>query len=377
MTDLASRATQAWLRPVDRDGRVILEAGGTWTVFAVAQLRHIHDPAQGRRNVSAIDIAGIDRLDTAGALELMRLQRQYADASLEGGTPEHRGLIDLVAKGVVSGLPRPPKMGWLTHALYELGETVMEFFEQTARLLGFFGEVLVVIAGAIRRPHRFRPWSVIAQMHEVWILAMPIVGVLIFLVGVVIAYQGVEQLKTFGAETFTVEAVGIAIMRELGVLLTAIIVAGRSGSAFTAHIGTMQVNLELDAMRTMALNPIEWLVLPRIVALVISMPLLVFFGNLLGLFGGAFAASIYLDFTLPQFFARLRDTVPIWNFWIGMIKAPVFGFVIAAIGCYEGLQVRGSAESVGKQTTKSVVEAIFFVIVLDALFSIIFLLAGV
>jgi phospholipid/cholesterol/gamma-HCH transport system permease protein len=206
---------------------------------------------------------------------------------------------------------------------------------------------------------------------------MPIVGVLTFLIGVVIAYQGVEQLRRFGAETFTVEAVGISILRELGVLLTAIIVAGRSGSAFTAELGTMQVNLELDAMRTMALNPVEWLVVPRIIALVVSMPLLVFFGDMVGLAGGAFASWIYLDFTLPQFFSRLRDTVGIWHFWTGMIKAPVFAFVIAAVGCYEGLQVSGSAESVGRQTTKSVVESIFFVIVLDALFSIIFLLAGV
>jgi phospholipid/cholesterol/gamma-HCH transport system permease protein len=237
--------------------------------------------------------------------------------------------------------------------------------------------VLVVFSSAIGHPRRFRIAAVVAQMREVWIQAMPIVGVLTFLIGVVIAYQGVEQLKAFGAETFTVEAVGISILRELGVLLTAIIVAGRSGSAFTAQLGTMQVNLELDAMRTMALNPIEWLVVPRIVALVVSMPLLVFFGNIVGLLGGAFACMIYLDFTLVQFFSRLRDTVDIWHFWTGMIKAPVFAFVIAAVGCYEGLQVSGSAESVGRQTTKSVVEAIFFIIALDALFSIIFLLAGV
>lgn len=377
MTDIASQATAAWLRPADRGGRTILEAGGAWTVFAVAALRRLEHPVEDLQAVAAIDIAGIDRLDTAGALEIVRLRRHFPDAALEGGRPEQLALIELVDKGASVALPKPQRMSWFAHALYELGETVMHFFEQTARLLAFFGEVLVVMGGAILRPRRFRPLSIVAQMNEVWILAMPIVGVLTFLIGVVIAYQGIEQLKAFGAETFTVEAVGIAVLRELGVLLTAIIVAGRSGSAFTAQIGTMQVNLELDAMRTMALNPVEWLVVPRIVALVISMPLLVFFGNLMGIFGGAFAASIYLDFTLPQFFARLRDQVPIWNFWIGMIKAPVFGFVIAAVGCYEGLQVRGSAESVGRQTTKSVVEAIFFVIVLDALFSIIFLLAGV
>jgi len=211
----------------------------------------------------------------------------------------------------------------------------------------------------------------------VWIRALVIVGVLTFLIGVVIAYQGVQQLRQFGAETFTVEAVGIGMFRELGVLLTAIIVAGRSGSAFTAQIGTMQVNQEVDAMRTIGLNPIEWLVLPRISALVISMPLLAFWGDMTGLLGGAVACTVYLDFTFVQFFERLRDTVGPWHFYVGMIKAPVFGAVIAIIGCFEGLQVRGSAESVGQLTTKSVVESIFCVIVLDAIFSIIFLLAGV
>ena len=193
-------------------------------------------------------------------------------------------------------------------------------------------------------------------MYEVWIRALVIVGVLCFLIGVVIAYQGVQQLRQFGAETFTVEAVGIGMFRELGVLLTAIIVAGRSGSAFTAQIGTMQVNQEVDAMRTIGLNPIEWLVMPRISALVISMPLLAFWGDMTGLLGGAVACTFYLDFTFVQFFERLRDTVGTWHFYTGMIKAPVFGVVIATIGCFEGLQVHGSAESVGQLTTRSVVE---------------------
>ena len=189
--------------------------------------------------------------------------------------------------------------------------------------------------------------------------------------------QGAVQLRAFGMEILTVNLVGRLTFRELGVLLTAIIVAGRSGSAFTAQIGTMQVNQEVDAMRTIGLNPIEWLVLPRITALVFAMPMLAFWGDMTGVLGGAVACTIYLDFTFVQFFDRLRDTVGVWHFYTGMIKAPVFGIVIATIGCFEGLQVRGSAESVGQLTTKSVVESIFCVIVLDAIFSIIFLLAGV
>ena len=240
---------------------------------------------------------------------------------------------------------------WFAHWLEEVGRNTVDLYQQGINLCAFFGEILVVFVEACLQPRRFRVSAVVRQMYEVWIRALVIVGVLCFLIGVVIAYQGVQQLRQFGAETFTVEAVGIGMFRELGVLLTAIIVAGRSGSAFTAQIGTMQVNQEVDAMRTIGLNPVEWLVLPRIVALVISMPLLAFWGDMTGLLGGAVACTFYLDFTFVQFFERLRDTVGPWHFYTGMIKAPVFGAVIATIGCFEGLQVHGSAESVGQLTT--------------------------
>jgi len=275
--------------------------------------------------------------------------------------------------------PAPParRENWYVHLFGEIGHDLVDLLKQIVNLCAFSGEILVIFVEACVQPRRFRVNVVVRQMLEVWIKALVIVGVLCFLIGVVIAYQGVQQLRQFGAETFTVEAVGIGMFRELGVLLTAIIVAGRSGSAFTAQIGTMQVNQEIDAMRTIGLNPIEWLVLPRLLALVISMPLLAFWGDMTGLLGGAVACTVYLDFTFVQFFDRLRDTVGAWHFYTGMIKAPVFGFVIAAIGCFEGLQVEGSAESVGQLTTRSVVESIFVVIVLDAVFSIIFLLADV
>jgi phospholipid/cholesterol/gamma-HCH transport system permease protein len=222
------------------------------------------------------------------------------------------------------------KVNWLAHWLEEVGHGTIDFYKQVLNLCAFFGEILVVFVEAVLQPKRFRPNAVIRQMYEVWIRALVIVGVLCFLIGVVIAYQGVQQLRQFGAEIFTVEAVGIGMFRELGPLLTAIIVAGRSGSAFTAQIGTMQVNQEVDAMRTIGLNPIEWLVLPRITALLISMPLLAFWGDMAGLLGGAVACTIYLDFTFVQFFDRLRDTVGPWHFYTGMIKAPVFGIVFAA-----------------------------------------------
>ena len=370
---------QPTIRYTQRAGKPVIEVAGTWTVFSLRGIRRTAEKAlqaagAGKAN-RIVDAKKVERLDTAGALEILLLAGG-PDAQIETADKAHADLFKVVQDNMCEAPPeRHPS--WLAHWLEEIGRNTVHLYEQGVNLASFFGEILVTFVEACLQPKRFRLNAVVRQMYEVWIRALVIVGVLTFLIGVVIAYQGVQQLKQFGAETFTVEAVGIGMFRELGVLLTAIIVAGRSGSAFTAQIGTMQVNQEVDAMRTIGLNPIEWLVLPRISALVISMPLLAFWGDMTGLLGGAVACTVYLDFTFVQFFERLRDTVGVWHFYVGMIKAPVFGAVIAIIGCFEGLQVQGSAESVGQLTTKSVVESIFCVIVLDAIFSIIFLLANV
>ncbi len=367
------------IRYTERAGKPVVEVGGTWTVFSVRGIRKKAEKAlqaagAGAKGQRTVDATGLERVDTAGALEILELAG--GEAEVETKNDEQAALFKIVRENMCEAHPAHHVNG-LVHWLDEIGRSSVDFYKQVINLCAFFGEILVVVVEAVLQPKRFRPNAVIQQMYEVWIRALVIVGVLCFLIGVVIAYQGVQQLRQFGAETFTVEAVGIGMFRELGPLLTAIIVAGRSGSAFTAQIGTMQVNQEVDAMRTIGLNPVEWLVLPRITALLISMPLLAFWGDMAGLLGGAVACTVYLDFTFVQFFDRLRDTVGAWHFYTGMIKAPVFGIVIAVIGCFEGLQVRGSAESVGQLTTKSVVESIFCVIVLDAVFSIIFLLAGV
>ena len=364
-----------------RSGKPVVEVGGTWTIFSVRGIRQKAEKAlqaagAGRAAVRSVDARAVEQLDTAGALEILALVGGGPNAEVMTKDQAQADLFDVVRKNMCVAPPEH-RVNWFAHWLEEIGRNSVHFYAQAVNLCAFFGEILVVFVEACLQPKRFRINAVVRQMYEVWIRALVIVGILCFLIGVVIAYQGVQQLKQFGAETFTVEAVAIGMFRELGVLLTAIIVAGRSGSAFTAQIGTMQVNQEVDAMRTIGLNPIEWLVLPRITALVFAMPLLAFWGDMTGLLGGAVACTIYLDFTFVQFFDRLRDTVGVWHFYTGMIKAPVFGIVIATIGCFEGLQVRGSAESVGQLTTKSVVESIFCVIVLDAIFSIIFLLAGV
>jgi phospholipid/cholesterol/gamma-HCH transport system permease protein len=361
-------------------GKPLVEVGGAWTVFSVRGIRQkaakALQSAGAARAARLVDASGVERLDTAGALEILLLAGGGPDSEIKTADKAHADLFEVVQKNMCEAPPER-HVDWLAHWLEEIGRSTVSIYHQGVNLCAFFGEILVTFVEACLQPRRFRISAVVRQMYEVWIRALVIVGVLCFLIGVVIAYQGVQQLRQFGAETFAVEAVGISMFRELGVLLTAIIVAGRSGSAFTAQIGTMQVNQEVDAMRTIGLNPIEWLVLPRIIALLISMPLLAFWGDMTGLLGGAVACTVYLDFTFVQFFERLRDTVGPWHFYTGMIKSPVFGAVIATIGCFEGLQVRGSAESVGQLTTRSVVESIFCVIVLDAIFSIIFLLADV
>jgi phospholipid/cholesterol/gamma-HCH transport system permease protein len=372
---------QPTIRYIEQGGASVLEVGGDWTAFSLHDLRRRHDKARGaasggaRQSAKLVDATHVERLDTAGVLEILKLAGG-PDVEIKTKEGGHAELFKVVKENM--GEPAKPRhVDFLVHWLEELGRDLVDLGKQIGNLCAFVGEIIVIFVEACVNPKRFRIGAIVQQMFEVWVKALVIVGVLCFLIGVVIAYQGVQQLKQFGAETFTVEAVGIGMFRELGVLLTAIIVAGRSGSAFTAQIGTMQVNQEIDAMRTIGMNPIEWLVLPRINALVLSMPLLAFWGDMTGLLGGAVACTVYLDFTFVQFFERLRDTVGIWNFYTGMIKSPVFGFIIAAIGCFEGLQVKGSAESVGQLTTRSVVESIFCVIVLDAVFSIIFLLANV
>src|SRR5688572_9258197 len=330
-------AEQPTIRFDQKAGQSVLEVGGPWTVFSIREVAKLAEKARaasGARKIATVDASAVEQLDTAGALEILQLAGAGPDTEVTTQEKAHAELFKLVQTNMRKA-SHEPHANWIAGWLEDIGRALVGGIKQAVSLCAFLGEIVVTFGIAFVAPRRFRFPAIVKQLYEVWIRALAIVGVLCFLIGVVIAYQGVQQLKQFGAETFAVEAVGISMLRELGVLLTAIIVAGRSGSAFTAQIGTMQVNQEIDAMRTIGLNPIEWLVLPRISALVISMPLLAFWGNMTGLLGGAVACTIYLDFTLVQFFDRLRDTVGIWHFYTGMIKSPVFGFIIAAIGCFE------------------------------------------
>ncbi len=379
---MASNA--ATLIETEDAGSVVLVAAGEWLVASAAELdrrlRALRLSAGGR---VSIDLAGIDRIDTTGAWLLMRTAR---DLSTPGNPVEMRNLrpafaplFDQVRAG---GFPSPishprPVHHSLAGFLALIGEISLGLFTRAWRILGFVGLVCETALRLIRHPGRLRLTAMVAQIEQTGVNALAIVGLLLFLVGVVIAYQGADQLRRFGAEIYTVDLLGVGILRELGVLMTAIIVAGRSGSAFTAQIGTMRVNEEIDAMRTLGLDPIEVLVMPRLFGLLLSLPMLTVFANVMGLLGGCLMARGVLGITIPQFVHELQNSLAPRTFWIGVVKAPFFAATIATIGCYEGFQVSRSAESVGRQTTLSVVEAIFLVIVIDAAFSIFFSILGI
>jgi phospholipid/cholesterol/gamma-HCH transport system permease protein len=256
--------------------------------------------------------------------------------------------------------------------LAQIGEVSLGLFGRAYNLLSFFGLICITAGSLIVHPRKLRFTALVAQLEQTGVNAVPIVGLLSFLIGIVLSYQGADQLRRFGAEIYTVNLLSVGILRELGVLMAAIIIAGRSGSAFTAQIGTMRVNEEIDAMRTIGLDPVEVLVIPRLLGLMLTLPMLTLCANLIGLLGGCLMSWASLGITPPQFLRQLQASVYGWTFWIGLIKAPFFAFIIALTGCYEGFQVARSAESVGRQTTLAVVESIFLVIVADAGFSIVF-----
>jgi phospholipid/cholesterol/gamma-HCH transport system permease protein len=372
-------APSATIVASEESGALTLRPQGSWLVTAATELdRRLHalDLPTGRQ--VTLDLAEIERLDTAGAWLLLRTEHALAargnNVAIENVRESFAPLLEqLRARGAAAPLPHPiPPHHTLVGFVARIGEITFMLGGRIYSMLGFGGLVSATFAELFRRPNRLRVTATLVQMEQTGLNAMPIVGLLSFLIGVVMAYQGADQLRRFGAEIYTVNLLGVSILRELGVLLSAIIIAGRSGSAFTAQIGTMQVNQEIDAMRTLGLEPVEVLVLPRVLGLMLTLPLLVFFADAMGLLGGCLMTWATLGISVPHFLEQLRGAIGEWTLWVGVIKAPFFAWIIAMVGCYEGFNVSGSAESVGRLTTQSVVESIFVVIVADAAFSILF-----
>ena len=356
------------------DDRLVLS--GPLTIDTLAGLDHqgALDLAKG---VSGIDIGGLTGMDTAGAWFLTRLQGDGQEIAIDGATRAQTELLATVQKNLAPPPEESPRTNPFADWLERVGRGVAGGAGVAVELIGFLGQVIATLGGILIRPRRLRLTSLVHHCQEVGVQAVPIVALMAFLIGVVLAFQGATQLRQFGAEVFVVDLISISVLRELGILLTAIIVAGRSGSAFTAAIGSMKMREEIDAMRTLGLDPVTILVVPRVLALILMLPALGFIADMAGLIGGAVMSWISLGVTPPVFQARLVANTDVWHFAVGMIKAPFFALIIGLIGCYEGMKVGGDTESLGRRTSTSVVLAIFMVIVMDAMFSIFFAIVGV
>jgi len=318
-----------------------------------------------------IDLSGVSKIDTVGAWLIYRTVRDRG-AKVVGASKDIAGLLDQVAEADHPAQVRPEERPGALRILDELGSWVSDAGNTLVGLVGFLGAVLLGFAAIIRRPKRFRLNAVIQRFDVVGVRALGIIGLMSFLIGIVVSQQGAVQLEQFGAEIYTINLIGRITVRELGTLMTAIMVAGRSGSAFAAQIGTMKLTEEVDAMRTIGVSPIEALVIPRMMAAILMMPLLAFWAILTALFGGGL--FVWLDLTIPPltYVQRLQEVIPMTDLWIALIKAPVFGFIIALSGCFQGMLVEGNSEEVGSRTTTAVVQSIFLVIVLDAVFAVFF-----
>ena len=359
------------------DGEATIRLAGDVLIGAVERLR---TEIAGSGGGHVIDLGAVEALDTAGAwlvVELTtRLEAEGAEPRLVNASDAQTQLIRTVREAIPAEHVPPARETGFVPWLDMLGRKMARGYRTVAEMVGFLGLVLAKTVGVLVRPWRLRWTSLVHHMQEVGYNAVPIVSLMAFLIGVVLAFQGAVQLRQFGAEVFVVDLIAISLLRELGILLTAIIVAGRSGSAFTASIGSMKMREEIDAMRTLGLDPIEVLVVPRFLALLLMLPVLGIIANFAGLFGGALMAWAELDVSPGMFKARLLDSIHVSNYLVGVIKAPFFAAIIAVIGCYQGMKVEGNADSLGRLTSKSVVMAIFLVIVADALFSIFFSLVN-
>lgn len=352
------------------DGGAVVSFSGPMTVSAVGalddRLRTVTGP------LSRIDMGAVDTIDTFGAWIVWRLAHETG-AEVVNTCNDAGRLIRAV--GTFAEMPEavhPGRPGVFERVTFGVGTWVIEYGRGILSMVAFLGSIILATGQVIRHPRRFRGKALVRQFELVGVSALGIVGLMSFLIGIVVAQQGAVQLRQFGAEIYTINLVGRITLRELGVLMTAIMVAGRSGSAFAAQIGTMKLTEEVDAMRTIGLSPIEVLVLPRVLAAVLMMPLLGFYASLLGIIGGAVISHFELGIPFFTFLSRIREVVPIHDLWVGLVKAPVFGLIVAMTGCYQGMRVKSNAEEVGMRTTDAVVQAIFMVIVLDAFFAVLF-----
>jgi phospholipid/cholesterol/gamma-HCH transport system permease protein len=343
--------------------------------LSLAQIGDLPERLRGYDGgVAVVDLSGIERIDTIGAWLVYRFATAH-DARIEGLDADSEHLLKQIEAADQPVAMRPAEAVGAVRVVGEVGDAVVTSLKTLYGLLGFFGATVIAFGNVIRY-RRFRFNATVQRFEVVGVTALGIIGLMSFLIGIVIGQQGAVQLQQFGAEVYTINLIGRITLRELGVLMTAIMVAGRSGSAFAAQIGTMKLTEEIDAMRTIGVSPMEALVLPRVIAAVVMMPLLGFYASLLSIIGGGLFCWVSLGIPPITFIQRLREVVPLTDLWIGLLKAPVFGAIIAMAGCFQGMLVEADAEQVGRRTTSAVVQAIFLVIVLDAFFAVFFTSVG-
>jgi len=361
--------------------RRVLAVSGDWTVATIAKVDQDLRAINAGQGGLILDVTGLGRIDTAGAFVLDRTLRENpceigGVLDVSGEHPSAAALIEQVRRASEGCEPPEPK-GAMVSLFERTGRGVTQLSRETTATLAFLGETIATLARLIVRPHKIRWTATVSVMEEAGLDALPIIAFLSFFVGMVVAFIGATVLADFGATIFTVELVGYAMLREFGAVISAIILAGRTNSAFTAQIGAMKMRQEIDAMTTLGLGVQEVLVAPRVIAMVIMTPILAFVATLAGIAGGVFVGWAVLDISPTTFIARLQDLVPTANFWVGMSKAPIFGLVLAMLACRQGLLVGGSVQSLGSHTTTSVVQAIFSVIVIDAMFAIFYMELGI
>jgi phospholipid/cholesterol/gamma-HCH transport system permease protein len=354
------------------DGGLIVRFTGRLTLARIADLpERLNALREEQGAIRRFDLSQVERVDTVGAWLVQRIARED-EAEVVGATPEAAILLAAVEEADQPVTIRPDRRSPIERMVAQLGAATITAIREFGGIIAFLGATLVALFRVARNPRRLRGHSIITHFETVGVSALGIIGLMLFLIGIVIAQQGAVQLKQFGLEVFTINLVGRSSIRELGLLMTAIMIAGRSGSAFAAQIGTMNLTEEVDAMRTIGVSPMEALVVPRVIAAVLMMPLLGFYAAICAIAGGGLFCWIGLEIPPLTYVQLLQDIIPMTDFWAMLIKAPVFGVIVAVTGCYEGMQVRDNAAEVGLRTTAAVVQGIFLVIVLDAFFAVFF-----
>ena len=367
-----------------RGDGLALAATGSWTAEHARTLEPMVD-AVTRQKASvrsvAIDVARIDRIDSYGAWLLERALRTWSSQGCEtrivGLSEDYRGLFEKIRAGTHKLTPEPRRPNPIVATFESVGKTMTLVGEDLALLVQMLGALIVAFLRVLVRPYTFRFTSMVNHLERVGWNAVPIILMITLLIGAILAQQGIFHFRTFGADIYVVDMVGVLVLREIGVVIVCIMVAGRSGSAYTAELGSMKMREEIDALRTMGFDPVEVLILPRILALVIAVPILTFLGSMAALYGGGLVSWLYGGISPTIFMNRLHDAVSVQSFEVGMIKAPFMAVIIGLVACVEGLQVKGSAESLGTKTTDSVVKSIFLVIVLDGAFAVFFASIGI